>query len=757
MRTINVYSELGANRGGMAMKTIFHLLNQYVTFILLLVFSAPTMPMAVLEEVVVTARKRAESYEDVPVAINVFTEDEIESAGIETPHDFIALTPNASIVQTQNAGNSFIVVRGISQARNSEPSVAVLYDGVLMANPAQFNQELFDIEQIEFLKGPQGALYGKNAIGGAITINTKQPSDEFEGKIKVGGDNGPGYKVQAGVSGPVPGMNDLKYRASFSYKDTDGYIGNPFLGEEADPYKDVSGRLKLLWTPTDNFTADFRFTRSELDTQALYFNIVANANDTSLPVRVNNAGENERDLMNVSLKLDFDTDYGTFTSVTSYDEVEELLTGDSFDFLPIDESFNVNFLSVNILGLPRGSIPDFNQSQFLDVEAISQEIRFTSPGDRRFRYIAGAYLIATDRFIATGNMVDTGGGVFPVFRQPRGNFPFDFATDPVNPQATFLSDSQDNFAWAIFGEIAYDISDDLEATFSLRYDRDKRENTTETPNAFFAGTLVGASFNGQVRERTWDDLQPKFSLRWKPLDNLTLYTTLSRGFRSGGFNQAGVAAAGVLGVEDTFSQETANTIEIGAKAQFFDGRLNTGIAAFHTNAEGSYYFVFLADSSTQNLGSLDELEYRGLELEATARLSDGFTVNAALGITDSEIEADAAIPTSVGNQAPLVSRYTFNAGGQYRYPIEAFGGLEAFIRADYQITGKTYWDPQNSTTRRPVDLLDIRFGIGAEDNWSLTFWSKNLLDEKYNTEFSPGGFVFKAAPNRWGIDFVKEF
>ncbi|MFT5351233.1 MAG: iron complex outermembrane receptor protein, partial [Gammaproteobacteria bacterium] len=576
--------------------------NQILILLLSVSICAPVLSQVALEEIIVTARKRAESFEDVPVAINVFSEDEIESAGIETPHDFIALTPNATIVQTQNAGNSFIVVRGISQARNSEPSVAVLYDGVLMANPAQFNQELFDIEQIEFLKGPQGALYGKNAIGGAITINTKQPTDEFEGKIKVGGDSGPGYKVQAGLSGPVPGTDDLKFRASFSYKDTDGYIGNPFLNEEADPYKDVSGRLKLLWTPAENFTADLRFSRSEMDTQAFYFNIVANVNDTSLPVRVNNAGENKRDLMNISLKMDYEMEMGTFTSITSYDEVDELLTGDAFDFLPTAESFNANFLSVNILGLPRGSIPDFNQSQYLEVEAISQEIRFTSPGDRRFRWIAGAYLIATERFISTGNMVDTGGGVFPVFRNPRGNFPFDFATDPVNPQATFLSDSQDNFAWALFGEIAYDVSDNFEMAFSLRYDHDTRENTTETPNAFFAGTLVGASFNGQVRERTWDDLQPKISLRWKPMDNLTLYSTVSRGFRSGGFNQAGVAAAGVLGVEDAFNQETANTFEIGAKAQFFDGKLKTGFAAYHTNAEGSYYFVFLVDSSTQNLG-----------------------------------------------------------------------------------------------------------------------------------------------------------
>jgi iron complex outermembrane receptor protein len=157
-------------------------------------------PQAIqVEEVVVTARKRDESYRDVPITVNVFTAEQIKSAGIEKPADFIALVPNMSLVETQNAGNAFVVVRGVSQARNSEPSVAVLVDGVLETNPAEFSQELFDIQQIEVLKGPQGALYGRNAIGGAIIIRTQPPSDHLEGSVKLGLENGPGERVQAGI------------------------------------------------------------------------------------------------------------------------------------------------------------------------------------------------------------------------------------------------------------------------------------------------------------------------------------------------------------------------------------------------------------------------------------------------------------------------------------------------------------------------------------------------------------------------------
>src|SRR6185436_20053920 len=165
----------------------------------------------VLEEIVVTARKRDESLHDVPVAVNAFGAAEIQSAGIERPQDFIALTPNVTMVQTQNQGTSFITVRGISQARNSEPSVAVLIDGVAMSNPSAFNQELVDIESIQVLKGPQGALYGRNAIGGAVIIQTKQPGDEISGKITLGYDSGPGYTVRAGVGGPIGSSDTWKF------------------------------------------------------------------------------------------------------------------------------------------------------------------------------------------------------------------------------------------------------------------------------------------------------------------------------------------------------------------------------------------------------------------------------------------------------------------------------------------------------------------------------------------------------------------
>ncbi|MEA1652441.1 TonB-dependent receptor [Nitrospirillum sp. BR 11164] len=686
-----------------------------------------------LEDILVIARKRAEKLTDVPAAVTAFTEAQIEASGITAPRDFIAMTPNVTLVETQNVGTAFVVVRGIGQARNSEPSTAVVVDGVQQVNPSQFNQDLFDISGIEVLKGPQGGLYGRNAIGGAILITTKEPTDNYEFKVKAGVENGPGYTEQATASGAiVPGK--LKFIGSISHTSNDGTIKNTYLDTEANPVKQTSGRLKLLFTPTEDLTVDTRFSMSELDTRGFYYNIVSDVNDTSLPVRVNNAGIDNRRLLDASVKVDWNLGFATATSVTAYDVVREIVTGDAFDFLPVNESFFKGLLGF-----------DMNQSQFLDVKAVSEDFRLTSPNEGFLRWIVGGYLIHTDRYISTGNMVDTGNGVFPVYRSP--------STNPLNPQATFLADSQDNMAWALYGDLTAELTDQLELALSLRYDSDNRRNTTLTPTAFLPnipGFPQGVS--GEVRERTFDRAQPKIVLRYKPDTTTTLYADWGRGFRSGGFNQTGVgavaAANGILGVSDVFQAEWADTYELGFKKTLFDRRLEVEGAGFYTRSHNPYFFVFLAANSTQNLGNLGLVEYKGADAGLTAHLTDSLQASIGAGYTDSNI-TEATDRTVIGNQAPGVSKYTINAALQHTWD---FGKSSSLVsRLEYQRIGDTYWDPQNSTVRDPVNLVDVRTTY-TRDDWSVALWAKNVFDKRYNAEYSAGGFVFKALPRRFGAE-----
>jgi iron complex outermembrane receptor protein len=703
--------------------------------------------------IIVTGLRRSEELQDTPAAITAFNEELIENAGIDKPGDFINLTANVNLVEVQNVGTSFVVIRGITQARNSEPSVAVVVDGVQQVNPSQFNQDLFDIQQIEVLKGPQGALYGRNAIGGAIIITTKQPSDVFEGKVTAGVDNGFGWYVRGGVSGPI--TDGIGFRVSGQYKDNEGYLNNPFLGEEADPYENLGLRGNLLLDLGGGFEVDLRGSLDKVRTQAFYYNIVTDVNDTSLPIRVNNPGQNDRDMYSAAAKLSYENDNFSITSITSYDTLEEIITGDGFDFLPVDEAFcAVTPFCGSFLD---GENRDLNQSQFLDVKAFSQELRVQSPDNEDLFWMFGGYFIDTDRFISTGNMYDLGQGVFPVYRTPNPN-------PATNPQFTFLSDQQDNFAWAVFANLGYQFSDILRVDASIRYDHDRRRNTTTTPQPWLAfinfiaeGAGAPLSFEGDVRTVSFDDWQPKVTVTLTPTNDLTFYGGYSRGFRSGGFNQTGVGVVaafnGIVGVEDIFEAETADTFELGFKSRLFDRMLTLNGAVFTTTSRNSYFFVFLAANSTQNLGNVPEVKLEGFELETQLTPHPDIQFDASIGVVWSKIK-EFPNPAWVGNEAPVVSRYTMNLGAQFTPELSS--GLDLLARVDYRRIGKTWWDVPNSTVRDPVDLVDARLGVDG-DSWRVTAFTTNLFNEKYNTEFSPGGFVFKARPRVYGVEASYEF
>ena len=722
-----------------------------------------------LEEVVVTARRRDEAIQNVPVTVNVFTEQAIESAGIESPRDFVAMVPNMTLVEVQNVGNSFITIRGISQARNSEPSVAVLVDGVLETNPYQFDQELTDIREIEVLKGPQGAVYGRNAIGGAILIHTVDPSDHFSGAARVGVGNGTSENAQVAVSGPIDSAGTLKVRASLNYYNTDGYRQNAFLDRKADPYRDYSGRLRLLWKPSEQWSADLRALFDRVETTAFYYiiprNLEANpfasfttppnANDVTSAIQNSNLGTDNRDVADVALKFDFNLGPGTLTAVSDYNRTKEIDTGDAYDFRPISTSIAYNCPPCFLGPRPpptaaQGGPFDLSQSQFIDVTTYSQELRFTSSKIGGFSWIAGAYYVHTERFISTDNLFDRGAGIPAVYETPR--------VDPANPYATntnitFLSDSQNNNAWAVFGDGTYEFTKQLELDAAIRYDEDQRQNTTRTPTQFLPDSTAKT---GEVRKHTFDAAQPKGTLRYKPTDNLTLYGGWSRGFRSGGFNQTGVGAvaqaSGNLGVHDLFNAEIAETWEVGLKSQFLDRRLGANLALYYTDSHDGYFFYFDATTSTQNLGNLDA-RYKGGELELTARATDWLDLYTNFGYTDGKV-THMEDPTVVGNKPPLLTKNTVNAGFQVHEPLG--GGLNGVLRLDYQMIGRTWWDPKNLTSRDPIDLLGLRAGVEA-DRWSVTAWSKNLTNKLYNAEFSPGGFLWRAMPRQYGVEFGYRF
>lgn len=695
-----------------------------------------------LEEIVVTARRIDESIQDAPFAVTAFTAQTIEEAGIKRIEDFVALTPNVTIATSQGIGTSFLSIRGLTQVRNGESPVATIVDGVLQFSGIQFRQELFDTESIEVVKGPQGAIYGRNATGGAIIINTKRPTEECSGYVTVGVGNGDEYSIEGSYGGGLSESGNLFGQISGKYIDREGYLNNITRNEKADRFEDLTLRGRIIYEPSDSFNAEFRVAHNAHAGRGIGFqfqgiNIAPDGitasgfgNDTGpidannvLPVRDNNVDTGERDMTDLSAKFEWTTAAGTFTSTTGYTDIEEWGDSDQFPY-------------TNARSDPAVFGFDGTQTGFFDLSAFSQEFRFSSPTDQRVRWGVGVYYLDWERFVSLSTGVDTGAGIIRLEREPT--------TDPSNPTTSFLADDNSNTATAIFGNVAFDISDSLELSLALRYDEEERQQDV-SPLQFPAGTP------GARNTETFTKTQPKVTLRYQPNDNSNLYLTWGEGFRSGQFNQNGIsvvaAGAGINGVSDVADQEDSESIELGYKGLFADDRLRLSAAIFDTTVEGQQFFSFIGAISAQILTNIDEVELSGGEIDVTWKATDNLQLYAAYGFTDSEIIAYAVDATAVGNDAPYIAESTFNIGAQLEIPWN-IGNTSLFARVDYEQRGEQFWDVNNSTARDALDLVNLRIGVtDNDDRWSLIGTVINATDEEYNSEWVAGGFS-AAAPGQ---------
>lgn len=707
-----------------------------------------------LEEVIVTARMRSESLQSVPIAVSSFGEKIIQDAGIERPADFIALTPNVSIAESQQPGVNFITIRGVSQIRNGESPVAVVVDGVLQTVSNQFNTDLFDLQQIEVLKGPQGALYGRNAIGGAIVMTTKEPSNDFEGKLSLGSGNGGQAKAQLGVSGPIV-ADKLFASVSGSFKSREGYLKNVFLNNKVDPYHNQSVRGRVILLPTETLKVDYRVSYDRTHSGALYFtrnNVNASGfyvyypsvrsgaskpgspDDYGPPLNSNINGDALRELFSTALKLDLETSLGTLTSTSSYDTVSEWDTGDAS---------------------PYTSAVAGTQSSDFDYHVKSTELRLTSPTEQQFRYILGAYYLDLHRVAQRNNGRDTGSGVVLLGYNDAST---------VNPSTNNTADDNNQRSYAFFGQLNYDLTDALELSGALRHDRDERDTLNishpKDANSFATYTPVGTP--GKHREATFEAWQPKATLRYKIDQGSSVYISYSQGFRSGGFNQDGVREVALRAnpnstVTDDYQKEITTTYEAGWKAQFLDRTLTVNSSIFYTKFEDAQYFVFLPEASAQIITNIDEADMKGFEVEVNYRPVSGWDIFGNIGYTDATIKSYAAQPTSVDKTMPYVPKLGFNLGTQYAYPLS--DTLELTARVDMHHKGSQYWETLNTAGERSaIDLYDVRLSLGdAADKWRLSAWTRNASNKKYNAEFVAGGFTYPAEPRTFGLDMDYRF
>ncbi|MEO0463432.1 MAG: TonB-dependent receptor [Pseudomonadota bacterium] len=700
--------------------------------------------------IIVTARRQSEALSDVPAAITVFTQDQLQAAGIERADDFVQLTPGVTIVTgTAEAGDTQINIRGINGARDAESSVALVVDGILKTNTAQLNQQQGTLRQIEILKGPQGALYGRNAAAGAIVIQTAKPGDVIEGRALVSAAEDNTYQANAYISAPISDSAGLV--VSGSYFSTDGFFRNTFLNDDVVDDQEiwsVDGRFVAQLGPDTELDLKARY--ADLQGASINFNAAFHlpafgATDPAFfeDVNVHPFGYysnirpvNEQQTFEASALIKHDFDGLTLTAWALYSDVDQLLTADgtSADFArftfpgatpdSVAASNSCFATTAQLTGFPTnpptfiGTVPtpfifdpangstfgayspttcDGTQLQIREQSDFSAEVRLASDNGGPIEWQVGAYFLHIDRQVGVSIGADLGQGISRELFNPAGS---------SNPTSLLINDDFSTNVYAAFASLDWDVSDRFTVSLAGRYDIEDRSVSSLVPNAtdpFTGGPINPGQAFGPIpdQDATFRQFQPKISLRYEVSDDVNLYANWGIGFKSGGFNNQGSAAivdqnfnqfigTSVL-IEDQFRKETSSAFEAGVKGALLDGRINFDLAAYYTDIDDLQFFEFFVGpfGLLRVVSNIDEVQIYGAELNLSAEILDGWTVYGSANVTESEIKANASRPVTVGNESPYTADYTINVGTQIDVPVA--DSVDFLARADYRITGPTWF------------------------------------------------------------------
>ena len=735
------------------------------------VFAQDSEDKAEGEEIIVTARRQNERLVDVPASVTVLDADSLAKTGADNAQGFAQLTPGVTIVTgTAEAGDTQINIRGINGARDAESSVALVVDGILKTNTAQLNQTQGTLRQIEILKGPQGAIYGRNAAAGAIVISTVKPGDTLEGAVKFSYANEKTIEGTAYIAAPL-GEN-AGFVLSGNYRTTDGFYRNRFLDRKVVDDQEVyaiDGRFTAQLG--DATELDLKARYAKLSGASINFNSVfhieafggaffEDVDDHELGYYSNIRPTNDQRTIDFSAKLEHDFGSTRLTAWSLYSDVDQNLTADgtSADFAryispALGAPANATNLAVQnqcfattaaLTGFPLnppgfiGQIPvpfifapatgstfgayspttcDGTQLQIRNQKDISGEIRLASNGDGPLDWQLGIYGLHIDRSVGVSLGADLGQGVSDVLYNAPGS---------SNPTSQLFSDKFKTDVYAAFGSVDYTVSDQFKAGVALRYDVEDRTTSNLVPNV--SDPITGAKINpglpatGAIANKSasFKQLQPKVTLSFTPNSSTNIYANWGIGFKSGGFNNTGSSAlvnanfnipaigAGVT-INDQFRKERSSAFEAGIKGSLFDNRVTFDVAGYYTRITDMQFFEFFVGSFglLRVVSNIDKVEVKGVEFNTSAKIVDGWKIFGSVNLTDSEIKKNASRPYTVGNKSPYTADYTINLGSQIDAPLN--DDIDLVMRADYRITGPTWFHTVQDQTRATIfsQLLPI--------------------------------------------------
>lgn len=668
----------------------------------------PARPQTdMLEEVIVTATRQTQTLQKTAAAVTVLTADALVKANVKGMEDIGRLVPNLSFGNGYRAGIPNVTLRGIPTAQGGEAPVAFIVDGAQAPALDFINQSLLDLQSVQVLSGPQGALYGRGAIGGAVIVTTKQPGDELDGSISGVWGNGDLGRLTARVSGPiVPGK--LWGGVTLAGKTFGGLIDDIGTGKPADWSREQAGRVNLIYKPTEATTVGLTWSHTRATDGASYIELVPDGGITDFDAYRPNRNLNTSDRRRIDswvARVDHETDAGTLTSISQYARARSTVSGDAdWSTAPVAVQFNPT-----------------------RVAAFNEDLRFTSPADRPLQWLVGGFYQYRD----STNFLDVSGQ----------------AGGPL-AGLTLLHAEQNSksFAYAAYAQASYDFDGGLKVTGAVRYDIDDRYDNDK----MVAGSTIRARFKA---------FQPSLTVSRQWTDEAMTYATVGKGFRSGGFNgiQDTFAYPGV--VQRQYPAETNVNYEAGFKSQWLDRRLTLNGSVYHTDYKNEQYFLVNISPPARDIVTLRSVKIEGGELSLVYMPVRALTLGGDVGLAYSRIRSDDGIGDR-GKRSPNAPMYTANAFVQYEQ--EAFADLRFSLRADYSRRGPVYYDPANTARFGPVGFLNLRAAL-ENDTYSLALWGKNVTGERFPQYYYPNNFGpgisgrVSNAPASYGVELRYAF
>lgn len=566
-----------------------------------------------LETITVTAQKQEENVQEVPMSVSVMTDLDVEDRKIESVRDIADHVPNLLIFQQEGSGNNTPIMRGIYAPPESFLVSTGLYiDGIPEITGVGFEDKMLDIERIEVLRGPQGTLYGKGAEVGAINIITRQPDNEFRGKLSLEGGEDEKGKVSLNLSGPIR-KDKLFFGLSGLYYTKDGYIENTATGDMINDRKHWFGKGRLRWTPMDELDISLAVSRLDYDEGEPDMTLGRSGTQMfMLPpprnrkVSSNLDGWNKSSRDSQSLKIAYDLAGAlSLTSITTHRKYLQ------HTFIDWD-------------GSPMTLMHGLKDNEY---NTLSQEFRLNYSSGR-LKGLVGFYYDQDDTDIYTD--VDYGAMVANINRKFKGE------------------------TYAVFANLTYPLAKKLSLVTGLRYETEKKEFTD-------SNTHINL-------DDSWDQFTPKVALEYSFTPENMAYVSVSQGYRAGGFNALAVSNPRYY----TYDSETLWSYEIGTKNSFLDNKLIINGSVYYMDIKDMQVNEQASPEETYLTNAATAKGY-GAELEATMKVLDGMTLNGSFGYNNTEFdEFSDVLGDYNGNKNPFAPEYTYSLGGQYRHATGFF-------------------------------------------------------------------------------------